>query len=322
MKQHSIYKGIYEFEDPSGGLLAAKIPMNGSADLYNGTVVIVRPNQRAIFVYKGKITDVLMPGTHEVKTANMPILTRLANFKFNFRSPLRCEIWFFSGNIFTSKKWGTKAPVMSEFNSIGIIPIRAFGTYNVQVANPLLVYKKLVGSRNFLDISEVEDFVQGQLVEQIPEALKLIDEIRDLNNKQDEISIELEKIVKKTLRPYGLRVKNIQIRSITPPDAVMEALESRVAMNLIGDQRKFLLYKAANSLDEIHDGGSNDSLQMMMGLMLGKGILGIEDTEVESGVRPKRIARKNSKPTHHFCHDCGNEIEKSYKFCNNCGAKQ
>lgn len=59
MKQTNLFRGIYEFEDPSGGLLAAKIPHSGSADLYDGTTVVVRPNQRAIFIYQGQVADIL-----------------------------------------------------------------------------------------------------------------------------------------------------------------------------------------------------------------------------------------------------------------------
>lgn len=36
-KQGLITKGIYEYQDPSGTLLIAKIPHQGSADLFSGT---------------------------------------------------------------------------------------------------------------------------------------------------------------------------------------------------------------------------------------------------------------------------------------------
>lgn len=323
MKQDGIFRGIYEFEDPSGGLLASKVPLNGTADLYDGTAIIVKPNQMAIFVYNGKITDVLKSGTHKVHTENMPILTQLANWRYGFKSPLRCEIWFFSGNIHTSKRWGTKSPVMSDFEGLGTIPIRAYGTYNVQAQSPKRIYKELVGSKNFLDISDVEEFVQGQLIELLPEALKKVNQISELSKMQDEISIELEKLVIKELKPYGIKVKNIQIQSLLPPEEVLDALESRVAMSLIGDQKKYLMYKAANSLDIMNDGGSNDPMQMMMGLMLGKGIVNLEEPE---SAAPKKIANKTQsspKPgAAKFCTSCGSSIEKSHKFCFKCGEKQ
>lgn len=86
-QQGMIFKGIYEFEDPSGILLAAKSPIAGEADLYTGTTIIVKANQIVLFIYKGQITEVLSAGNHQVKTENFPILTRLANWKFGFESP-------------------------------------------------------------------------------------------------------------------------------------------------------------------------------------------------------------------------------------------
>ena len=68
--QSLLFRGIYEFEDPSGSLLAAKTPAFGTADLYDGTAIVVKPNQCAILVYKGKIADVLTSGLHKVTTQN------------------------------------------------------------------------------------------------------------------------------------------------------------------------------------------------------------------------------------------------------------
>lgn len=317
LKQESVYRGIYEFEDPSGGMLAAKVPFSGSADLYKGTVVVVRPNQKALVVYKGEMGELLQPGTHEIETENFPLLTRLSSWKFGFKSPLRCEIWYFSGNIHTSRKWGTSSPVMSTFNKIGTIPIRAFGSCQVSCKNPKKMFQTLLGSRNYLDIESVEELVQGLVVECLPEALKICDEIAELNRMQDKISKKLEELVRKELLEFGVSVRNIQIQSITPPQEVMDALESRVAMNLIGDQKKYLLYKTANSLDALSEAGGaagGDTAQLMMGLMLGKGMLGMEGPE-----QTKAIASP-TKGKH--CHGCGTKLKLEHQFCFHCGVKQ
>lgn len=318
LKQEGLYKGIYEFEDPSGGLLAAKVPFSGSAALYRNTVVIVRPNQKALVIYKGQAGELLSAGSHEIKTENFPILTSLANWKFGFKSPLRCEIWFFSGNMHTSKKWGTRSPVMSTFNNIGTIPIRAFGTFQVRSKNPKKMYEALLGSRNFLDIDTVEEFVQGQVTECLPEALKICDEIAELNRMQDKISKTLEKLVQSSLNEYGLKISHIQIQSLLPPEEVMDALESRVAMNLLGDQKKYLLYKTANSLDQLADGEGGDSMQMMMGLMLGKEMLGMSGASEPT----KSLGMAKTAKGKKHCHSCGAKLDEAHRFCFQCGVKQ
>ncbi len=69
-KQSTLFRGIYEFEDPTGCLMAAKVPAAGTVDLYSGTAIVVKPSQCAVFVYKGQIADILLAGTHLVKTEN------------------------------------------------------------------------------------------------------------------------------------------------------------------------------------------------------------------------------------------------------------
>ena len=92
--QSLLFKGIYEFEDPSGSLIAANLPANGTANLCDRTAVVVKPNQSVLFIYKGKFADLIPSGTYEISMENVPLLTRLASWKFGFESPLKCEFIF------------------------------------------------------------------------------------------------------------------------------------------------------------------------------------------------------------------------------------
>ncbi|EFK94984.1 conserved hypothetical protein, partial [sediment metagenome] len=175
---------FYEFEDPSGILVAAKIPVNGSADLYSGTAIVVKANQCALFIYKGKITDILLEGTHRVKTENFPLLTRLANWQFGFESPLRCEMWFFTSTVYANRRWGTTQPVIYDFPNYRAVPIRAYGIFNVVVRDPQKVFMTLIGNRSSYDISELEGFVQAQITELLPKALLVIPSLEELNKSQ------------------------------------------------------------------------------------------------------------------------------------------
>ena len=206
---------------------------------------------------------------------------------------------------------------MSTFNKIGTIPVRAFGSYQVSCKNPKRMFQTLLGSRNYLDIESVEELVQGQVVECLPEAVKICDEIAELNRMQDKISKKLEELVRKELLEFGVSVRNIQIQSITPPQEVMDALESRVAMNLIGDQKKYLLYKTANSLDalaEVGGAAGGDTAHLMMGLMLGKGMLGMEGPE-----QTKALAAPTKASTVMAVEQ---ELKLEHQFCFHCGVKQ
>lgn len=309
-KQSTFFRGIYEFEDPSGSLIVAKVPVTGTVDLYSGTVVIVKPSQTAIFVYKGQIADILLPGTHDVRTENLPVLTKLANWKFGFQSPLRCEIIFMAGQIFTSRRWGSPQPVLVNFKNFGPVPVRAYGNFNVTVTEPIKFFSKLVGSRSTYSIAELDNFIQGQIVQFLPEVFGRTQTLQELSGSYNELSLKIETVLNNELAEFGIAVQKIQILSALPSKEILEAIDAKMAMQIIGSQKDYLFYKAANSLD-VSDGESNDSMQMMLGLMLGKGLIGNDQN------RDQVTIDKQS----HYCSSCGSKFDSKAIFCSQCGRK-
>jgi len=311
-QQSLLFKGIYEFEDPSGGLLAARIPPSGSAALYNGTALLVRPSQSAILVYKGKVADVFGEGLHQISTENVPILTQLANWKFGLKSPLRCDLWFFAGQVFPARRWGTAKPVMATMDAGGPVPIRAYGNYGVVIRDPRKLLLKLVGTRSTFDITDLEDFIQGKILEAYPKALALVRNVGQLSQKQRDVSTRMEELLSLSMLNYGIRLTEFQIASQLPTKEIMDALDARVAMNLIGDKKEYLLYKAANSLGQIGSDGSADPMQMMLGLMLSKGLMGVDYHQKE-----KVPVLQNVN-----CHACQKSRPNQARFCPHCGEAQ
>lgn len=311
--QTNFFRGIYEFEDPSGTLLAARVPHEGSADLYDGTVVVVRPSQCCIFVHKGSIAELFADGTHELTTGNLPVLTKLMNVKLGFKSPIRCELWFFSGNVFSARRWGTPRPIVHQFKDSGAIPVRAYGQFNMVVKDPNKLLLTLVGSRSAYDITEAEELVQGQIAECFPEALRGIEKLDELGKSHDLVSEKLERLVNDKIARFGLRVIDLQVFSITPPDEVLKAMNERAAMNVIGDKREYLMYQAASAFGKPGGGHGADQLQMMMGLMLGKGLLAGNE-------EPASLSYAPAKPMA-ACPGCQARVAVGNKFCANCGGK-
>jgi membrane protease subunit (stomatin/prohibitin family) len=292
--------------------MAAKVPAVGTVDLYAGTAVIVKPHQCALFVHKGQIADVLLAGTHQITTENMPILTRLANWRFGFESPLRCELIFVAGHILTARRWGTARPILVNIEDFGAVPIRCYGNFNVAITDPKAFYLKIMGSRTAYSISELEEFIQGQIVELLPEVFNAIKTFDQLSTSQNELSKKLELILNQELKSYGIACQKIQILSALPSKEIIEAIDAKTAIKVIGSQKEYLLYKAANSLTGDKDKLANDPMQMMMGLMLGKGLLGADyhEKEAHAEITAKAI-----------CTQCGLPIVAKSLFCSQCGKK-
>ena len=173
---------------------------------------------------------------------------------------------------------------------------------------------KLLGTRATMGISEVEEFIQGHLLEQFPVALAEVKSIAELSRHHKTVSQKLEWLVAKALQPFGIVVAGIQVLSLLPPKEVLQAMDEKLAMDLIGNKRDYLLYKAASSLDALHPSKGSDPMQMMMGLMIGKGLLGYDYHEKEQ--QHLSIAGPNR------CPHCQSESQAQFRFCPQCGKEQ
>ncbi len=79
---------VIEWTDDSRDTLSYRFPDDDKA-IKNGAQLIVRESQVAQLVYLGEFGDTFLPGKHTLTTDNIPILTKLASWKYGFNSPFK-----------------------------------------------------------------------------------------------------------------------------------------------------------------------------------------------------------------------------------------
>ena len=126
---------VIEWTDDSRDTLSYRFPDDDKA-IKNGAQLIVRESQVAQFVYLGEFGDTFGPGKHTLTTDNIPILTKLASWKYGFNSPFKADVYYVITRLFTGNKWGTSNPVMLRDNDFGVVRVRAFGTYDFRIVEP------------------------------------------------------------------------------------------------------------------------------------------------------------------------------------------
>ena len=133
---------IVEWLDDTNDTLAYRFELYQNEIKY-GAKLVVREGQMAAFVNEGKLADVYKPGTYELNTQNMPILTTLRGWKYGFNSPFKAEVYFISTRKFTDLKWGTPGPAMMRDRDFGMIRATAFGLYAIRVKERDEVIRRL-----------------------------------------------------------------------------------------------------------------------------------------------------------------------------------
>ena len=74
---------VIEYVDKSNKIIVSKFRRErGNNELKQGTKVIVREGQAAVFLKGGQLADILFPGTYSLDTDNRPILAALEAFSY------------------------------------------------------------------------------------------------------------------------------------------------------------------------------------------------------------------------------------------------
>ena len=111
---------VIEWTDDSRDTLSWRFPDDDKA-IKRGAQLIVRESQMVQFVYLGQYGDTFGPGKHTLTTDNIPILTKLASWKYGFESPFKADVYYVVTRTFTGNEWRTSNPIMLRDEDLGVV---------------------------------------------------------------------------------------------------------------------------------------------------------------------------------------------------------
>ena len=321
-----VFLEVLEWFDDTGRELVHRIPEGGSGEIKFGAQLTVRDSQAGVFFYKGKAVEAFGPGRHTLKTGNIPILTKIAALPWAMTSPLRAELYFVNMKTFTNLKWGTRDPVAFKDSELGLIRLRAFGVFNLQVVQPILFINRLVGTQGMFTTEEVEEYLNRVIVSRFNDYMgETLDSILNLPSKYDELSEGLAKRVQEDFGHFGLAMTQLYVNSITPPPEVQQAIDDRSRMGVFDDMNKLMQMKAAMAMEKASEGegGAGAGMGMGMGVMMPAMFAQyFAGAQPGGGSGPPSPGAPPSASSSAVCQDCQNDIPVNAKFCPFCGHQQ
>lgn len=264
---------IIEFLDDSRDTIVWRFPRQGN-EIKMGARLVVREGQVAVFVNEGQIADAFTPGTYTLETQNMPIMSDLKGWKYGFNSPFKAEVYFVGMRLYTDMKWGTKNPITMRDAEFGMVRLRAFGTYALQVTDPKALMRQLVGTDPQFKTEEVAEFLRQNIVSEVATALgnaKI--PMLDLAANQDTIASNLAETLTGGLRDMGIAVPRFVIENISLPDEVEKALDKRTSMGVLGNLDQYTKFQTAEAIDHAAQnpgGGASGGIGLGMGMAVGQ----------------------------------------------------
>jgi membrane protease subunit (stomatin/prohibitin family) len=245
-----IFLDVIEAPDQEPGELARRVPREGSAETAFGSQLVVRDFQRAVFRKDGKALDLIGPGRHTLSTKNVPILTKVLALPFGFKSPYRTEVVFVSMRTLPDLRWGTREPVPFRDKELGLVRLRAFGTYGLRVEDPIPFVNVLVGADGIYTAAMIEEYLRSMIVGRLNDHLgENLSTVLDLPARYDEMSASMGERLADDFKRFGLHLDYFRINAITPPEDVQKAIDERSRMGAIGDLSQYARLKAADAIE-------------------------------------------------------------------------
>ena len=264
---------IIQWQDDSRDTISFRYP-DMDKEIKRGAQLIVRESQVAQFVYLGQFGDTFGPGKWSLTTDNIPILSTLKGWKYGFESPFKADIYYVNTRLFTGNKWGTANPVMMRDPDLGIVRVRAYGTFDFHVVDPKLFLREVAGTDDHFRLDEFQDTMRSRIVSVFSDALASAKvPVLDVASRYQELGEALLPLINPAVSAkYGLAISSFIVENVSVPPEVEQAIDKRSSMSAVGNLNDYVKFQMAESMTKGEGGGgmATSAAQLGAGLAMGQ----------------------------------------------------
>jgi membrane protease subunit (stomatin/prohibitin family) len=264
---------VVEWPDQGPNEIVKRVPEQGSGEIRLGSQLIVRGSQVAVFYRDGKGLDTFTEGRHTLTTANLPILSGLLGLVTGGRTPFPAEVYFVTTKDFIDLKWGTPGEITVPDAVLGMVQLKAFGTYSMAIKDPLRFVNQIVGAQGLYSTSQINDYLRGILVSEIATVLGQTMQTKSLLNLaalQADLGAAIQAKAADDFEAIGIALKKAYVVSIQPGDETAKAIATRSAMGAVG--ANYMQYQAGQAMRDAAQNEGSGIAGAGAGLGAGMGI--------------------------------------------------
>ncbi|HEV2449414.1 MAG TPA: SPFH domain-containing protein [Thermoplasmata archaeon] len=294
-----------------GGNVLWRVPRN----IRYGDNIVVREDESAVFYRDGKaLSYINQPGRFALTSLNAGILGNLIQAISGVRQ--EAEVYYLQRRIFDGK-FGSAEPYVFRDPDFGLVNLRLFGEFRWKVAKPDLFINEFVGTFGAVTTDAVVARLRDQMVILVYNTLgKLKDQgmrVTDLAGQLTTIEQAVLGAAPVHFDPFGIELNQLQGLSVSLPDDVQAAIDTRSKMGVLGVN--YMQYQAGQAMTTAAanpSGGAGALAGAGVGLGAGLGMGYGMTGAMQGSMQPQA----QGSP----CPKCGTMIPAGSRFCPSCGA--
>ncbi len=282
--------------------------------------VVVREDEYAVFFRDGKVLAYIdRPDRYALTSINAPVVGTLVQKLSGVQQ--QAEVYYLQRRFFDAK-FGSKEPYVFRDKDFGLVNLRVFGDYRWRVSHPDNFITQFVGTFGSESSADIDDRTRDQMVLLVYAALGQAKEqgigVADLAANLQTIEQLVLGKAPDYFDAYGIEVNRLQGLSISVPDEVQKAIDTRSTMGVLGVN--YMQYQAGQAMTTAaaNPGGAGTlmgaGVGMGAGMGMGYGMAGAMGPAYQ-GMAPGGGMGGPSSP----CPKCGQLIPGGTKFCPSCG---
>lgn len=242
---------VIEYEDLSNKLIVVKYQReSGNNELKQGSKVVVRESQNAVFLKGGKLADVLTPGTYTLNTDNFPVLSSLKAFPYLFVSPVIADVYFVSTRQFIDNKWATKNPIMKRDKDFNMVRIGAFGKFAFRITDIPTFMREIFGTKGIVMTYDIIEYLSSMVTEAFSVTVgESSISVLDLATEYRLFSGEIQNRLNEQAAAIGVQFSDVLIENISLPDEVEKLIDEQSGIGMAKqDMASFMQYQTARAM--------------------------------------------------------------------------
>ena len=242
---------VIEFEDTSNKLIVSKFQReSGNDELKQGSKVIVRESQCAVFLKGGQLADILPPGTYSLNTDNMPVLSTLKAFPTLFIFPVIADLYFVSTRQFIGNKWATKTPIMKRDKAMNMLRIRSFGNFSFRIVDVASFMREIFGTKGIVMTYDIVSYLSSLVTETFAAVIGETEKsVLDLATGYTELGDVLQAKLNQQVDEIGVEFSDIVVESISLPEEVEKLNDEQSGIGMAKqDMQSFMHYQTARAM--------------------------------------------------------------------------